>query len=75
MFTDKIEPIIFNGVATIGGKYIIPKRVVKVSWSCTDDEGKLHINRFNNVLYFPESSSNIISKTALDESMKSDDVK
>ena len=31
MFTDKIEPIISKGVATIGGKYFIPKRNVTVS--------------------------------------------
>ena len=33
MFTDKIEPIISNGVATIGVKYIIPKWIDTVSWS------------------------------------------
>ena len=27
MFTEKIEPIIFYGVATIGGKYLIPKGI------------------------------------------------
>ena len=33
MFTDKIEPIISNGMATIGVKYIITKGIVTVSWS------------------------------------------
>ena len=33
MFNDKIEPIIYNVVATIGGKYIIPKRIGTVRWS------------------------------------------
>ena len=39
MFNDKIEPIISNGVATIGGKYLIPKGIGTVSWSWTDYEG------------------------------------
>ena len=37
MFTYKIEPIISNGVSTIGGKYIIPKGIGKVIWYWTDD--------------------------------------
>ena len=37
MFTDKIEPIIYNGVETIGGDNIIPKGIVTVNWSWTDD--------------------------------------
>ena len=61
MFTDKIEPTISNGVVTIVGKYLIPKGIIKVSWSCTDDEDKLNTNKFNNVLYFPDSSVNILS--------------
>ena len=67
MFTDKIKPIISNGLATIGGKYIIPKGNVTVIWSWTDDEGQLHTNKLNNVLYSPDSSVNIISETALSE--------
>ena len=43
MFTDKIEPIISNGVATIGGKDIIPKRIGKIRQSWDDKNGKLHI--------------------------------
>ena len=50
MFINKIEPIISNGVANIGGKYLIPKGIGTVRWSCTDDEGKLHLKIFNNVL-------------------------
>ena len=35
MFTDNIDPIISNGVSNIGGKDLIPKVIVVVSWSCT----------------------------------------
>ena len=73
MFTDKIEPIISNGVSTIGGNYLIPKYNDTVSWSWTDDEGQLHTNKLNNVLYFPDLSVKIISETSLAESMKDDD--
>ena len=41
MFTDKIEPIIYNGVESIGGNDIIPKVIGTVIWSWTDDEGQL----------------------------------
>ena len=37
MFTDKIEPIIYNGVANIGGKDIITKGIGPVIWYWTDD--------------------------------------
>ena len=40
MFTDKIYPIIYNVVATIGGKYLIPKGIGTFIWSWTDNEGK-----------------------------------
>ena len=40
MFTEKIEPMIYNGLSTIGGKYLIPKGISVVSWSWTDDEGQ-----------------------------------
>ena len=73
MFAENIEPIIYNGVATIGGKYIIPKGIATVSCSQTDDEGKLHTNKLNTVLYFTDSSVNILSETKLAESMKDDD--
>ena len=52
MFTENIDPTIYNGVATIGGKYIITNRIVTVSWSWTDDEGKLNTKKLNNVLYY-----------------------
>ena len=50
IFTDKIHPIISNGVATIFGKDIIPQGIGTVSWSCTDDEGLLHTKKFNILL-------------------------
>ena len=50
MFTDKIDPIIFNGMETIGGKYIIPKGIVTVIWYWTDYEGKIYTNKLNNLL-------------------------
>ena len=52
MFTDKIYPMMSNGVSTIGGKDIHPKGAVKVIWSCTDDLKKTYKNKFKNVLYF-----------------------
>ena len=60
-------------MATIIVKYLIPKGIVTVIWSWTDYEGKLQTNRFNNVLYFPDSLVSIISETALAESIKGDD--
>ena len=38
MFTHNIDPIISNIVATIGGKYLIPKVTGTVIWSWTNDE-------------------------------------
>ena len=73
MFTDKIEPIIPNGLATIGEKDLIQNGIGTVRWSWTDDEGQLHLNNNNNLLYFPYSSFNKMSTTALDEFMKYDD--
>ena len=70
MFTDKIDPIIYNGVANIGGKDLIPKWICTVSWSWTDDEGQIHTNKLKIVLYFPDPPANILSETALYESMK-----
>ena len=72
MLTDNIETIISNGVATLGGKYIIPKGIVTDIWSWTDDEGQIHTYKLNTVLYFPYSSVNILSETTLTESMKDD---
>ena len=61
MFTDKIELINSNGVANISGEHLILKGIVIVSWSWTDDEGQLHIKKFNNVTYFSDSSFNILN--------------
>ena len=74
MRTDNIDTIISNEVATIGGKYIISKEIGTVRWSWNDDEGQLHTKKLNNVLYFPDSTVNIISATVLDESIKDDEV-
>ena len=70
MFTDKIESIIYNGVATIGGEYLIKKGIGTVIWSWTDDEGKLQTKKLNNVIYFKYSPVNILSTTELDEYIK-----
>ena len=34
MFSDKIEPIIYNRVETVYEKYNIAKNIVTVSWYC-----------------------------------------
>ena len=74
MSTDNIEPIISNGVATIGGMYHIPKVIVIVIWSWDYYEGKLHTNRFNNITYFPDPPVNIIRATAMSEFIKDNEV-
>ena len=61
MITDKIYPIIYNGVA---------KGIGTVSWSWTDDEGQMYIIKLNNLLYSIYSPVNIPIKVALAESMK-----
>ena len=53
MFNINIESIIYNGVATIGVKDLIPEVIGTFSSSWTNDEGQLHTNKFNNVPYFP----------------------
>ena len=60
-------------MANIGGKYLIPKGIVTVSWSWTDDEGQMKTKKSNNVFYFTYSSVNILSKNSLTESIKYDD--
>ena len=70
MFTDKIDPIVSNGVATIAVKDIITKDIGTVNWYWTYDEVQLHRMKLNNVLYFTDSPANILSATALDEYMK-----
>ena len=57
-------------MTTICGKDCIPKGIGTVSWSWTNDEEQLKTNRLKNVLYFTDSPSNILSATALAESMK-----
>ena len=42
MFTYKIEPIIINGVVTMGGKYIITKEISTVIWSWNYDKLQPH---------------------------------
>ena len=54
MYTEKIDPIIYNGVEAIGGKYLIPKGIGTVRWFWNDYEGKLHTSELNNVIYFPD---------------------
>ena len=73
IFTYKIETIISNEVATICGKDLIPKGISTVSWYWTDDEGKLHTSKLNNVLYFPNSPVKILSATSLAEYTKDDE--
>ena len=74
MFTDNIETITSNVVATIGGKYLIPKDIGTVSWYFTDDEVKLHTNKLKNVLYFTDSPVNTLIATVINESIKDDEV-
>ena len=52
------------------GNFLIPKEIVTVSWSWTNDEGQLQKNKLNNVLYFTDSPVNILSTTILAEFMK-----
>ena len=54
MFTDRIQPIIS-----------IPKGIGNFIWSWNDDEGGIQTNKLNNVLYFPDTSVNILSETRL----------
>ena len=70
MFTDKVEPIISNGVETIGVKYIISKGIGTVIWFWNDDYIKLNTNKLNNILYLLDSPVNTLSATVLDGSIK-----
>ena len=54
-------------------KYLIAKVIGTVIWYWTDEKGELHTKKLNNVLYFPDSPVNIISATALNESIKGDE--
>ena len=73
MFTDNIDPITSNVVATICIKDLITKGVGTVSWSWTYDEVQLHTKKLNNLLYFMVSPVNIISANAMDGPMKDDE--
>ena len=70
MFTDKIEPIIYNWVQNICGKYPISKVIGTISWSWTYDEGQLDTNKLSNVLDITYSLVNILRATTLAESNK-----
>ena len=74
MFTEKIENITYNVVATIVVKYFIEKVIATVRQSWTDDDGQLQKKKINNVLQFMESPLNILFATELSESMKDDEV-
>ena len=50
IFNEKIEPIIYNGVSTIGVKDVIPKVIDTVRWYWTDGDVQLHTNKLNNLL-------------------------
>ena len=67
MFVDKIDPIISNGMSTIGVNDLITKGIGTVRWSQTDDELQMYTNKLNNVTYFPDSQFNILGATALSE--------
>ena len=73
MLIDRIEPIIYNAVASIGWKDLIPKGIGMVSWSWTDSEGQPHTKKLKILLYFTESLVHTLSASALAESMKQDE--
>jgi len=52
------------GVATIGGTDFKPAGIGTVEWTWTDDNGRRHTMRIENVLYFPQSPVNVLSVTA-----------
>ena len=61
-------------MAKIDIKYLIPKDISTVFWSWTDDEGQLHTNKLNIVIYFPYLPVNILSSTGMAEFMNYDHV-
>ena len=73
IFAENIEPIIYNGVATIGGKYIISKRLAQLPGTWDDDEGQLNTYKLNNIIYFPDSPFNKLSSTTMAEYTKGDE--
>ena len=46
---------------------LINKWTGTVSWSWTDDKGKLQTNKLNNIIYLSDSPVNILSANALNE--------
>ena len=50
MFTDKIESVISNILATIYEQDLIPKGSVTVIWSWNDDEIQIHAKKMNDLL-------------------------
>ena len=74
MFTDNIHPSISSGVSTMGAKYLISTEIGTVIWCLTDDQGHLDTKILNNVIYFTDPPVNILSETALAESVKYDEV-
>ena len=55
------------------GKILFPKVIGTVICYCTDEKGQLYTRKLNNVIYFTDSSFNIISETVLYEYIKYDE--
>ena len=66
MFTENIDPVIYNGVETVDRKDLITKGIGTVILSWTDDERQLQTNKLNIVIYYTKSPVNILIATALD---------
>ncbi len=60
-------------VATIGGKMNKPAGIGTVEWKWKDDEGIIHTERLEDVLYFPSSPINIMSVTAFAEQLEDEE--
>ena len=63
MFVGEIRPLQHMKVATIGGKGHKASGTGTVKWSWYDDDGILHEQFIQDVLYFPASPINILSVT------------
>ena len=72
LFTDKIEPIISNEVATEGIKYLIPKGIGTVTSSWNEDGGEINTQKLNYLICLPYALVDIISATLLAESIMDD---
>ena len=57
MFTNNLEPVISNKVATIGGKYFIINGIGTVRWSWNDADVQLHTKKLDNFLTFQTHQS------------------